>query len=807
VVTARSEVGASPEAATLQTSGGGWPRWLPDVIGIAWVLVAAGVVMAPALLHGLVLGPYDQLARLGLTAQPHAPAPHNLPTSDLIREMIPWTNLAWTQVHHGILPLWNPYSALGAPLAFNWQSATFSLPALLGYLVPVRYDFTVQVLFTLVVAGSGAYVLGRVMQLGVLGAAMGATVFELGGAFSAVLGWPIASVMSWCGWLFALGVLIVRGRHRRRDTILFAVVLALSIYSGEPDTLAVVLLSLAVFLAVLLVIRARRHTSKAIGRPVLDLAVGSVAGLGLAAPLLLPTAQLTINSVRGEGRHPGFPLYETLHLVFQTFNGLALAGSGFVAGVASGNRFDAKGLGYVPTADYIGVIAVVLAVIAAVMRRRQPAVMALTVVAIMCGCLVYVTPLVSFLNRLPGLGEIRWVREIQVLAFASAILSGVGVDIVARSKNSLAVRRGLGVGFGVATAGLLAVWLFGRGHLPSVEATIRAKSFIWPAAEVAVGLAVFGLLVIMSRRQTVSAPSSHRRLHDPGWIAAVIFLFSSTAFLVDLGAPWWSSSSSYLATTSAVTTLQRAVGTSIVGFGNQSCLYRPTMGIQPDVNVAYGVHELDSYDPLTPEALFTAWKATSGHSPMPPGPTTVVPVSLFCPAIKTTAEARLFGVGFVLEIGKKPGPPGSVFVTKLGNEKLYRIPGASVATLTSLPADGSMPPVTAVGKPVAVSYPNPTSWKLVTHATSPQVLRLRLTDVPGWHASIDGKPLKLQQFNQAMLEATIPAGTHTIELNYWPDAFSVGIAFAAITVVVLILAVVFARRRERRNTAPAAPVS
>ena len=73
--------------------------------------------------------------------------------SDLIREIIPWTTLAWTQVHNGFLPLWNPYSALACPLAFNWQSATFSLPALLGYLVPVRFDFTVQVLVTLVVGG------------------------------------------------------------------------------------------------------------------------------------------------------------------------------------------------------------------------------------------------------------------------------------------------------------------------------------------------------------------------------------------------------------------------------------------------------------------------------------------------------------------------------------------------------------------------------------------------------------------------------------------------------------------------------
>jgi len=39
-------------------------------------------------------------------------------------------------VHLGFLPLWNPYSGPGLPLAFNWQSASFGVPSLIGYLMP-----------------------------------------------------------------------------------------------------------------------------------------------------------------------------------------------------------------------------------------------------------------------------------------------------------------------------------------------------------------------------------------------------------------------------------------------------------------------------------------------------------------------------------------------------------------------------------------------------------------------------------------------------------------------------------------------
>ena len=252
--------------------------------------------MAPTLVHGWSLGPFDQLSRLGLTATGSGsslPKTHNPQVVDLIREIIPWTSLAWSQVHHGSLPLWNPYSALGGPLAFNWQSATFSVPALVGYLFPVRLAFTVQVLVTLLVGGTGMYVLGRVMRLGVLGAALAATVFELSGTFMAVLGWPIASVLSWSGWLFACAIMILRGRRRRRYVVIFALIFAASIYAGEPDVLVVQAVALIVFFAVVLALRAWRFGDvRAVVQPLVDMVLGSVAGLCLAAPLVLPAAQV-----------------------------------------------------------------------------------------------------------------------------------------------------------------------------------------------------------------------------------------------------------------------------------------------------------------------------------------------------------------------------------------------------------------------------------------------------------------------------------------------------------------------------------
>src|SRR5579872_1423681 len=98
--------------------------WWPDAIGVAWVLLAAVAALVPALVHGTSLGPFDLLSHEGLTRRAAAGI-HNSATFDQIEAIIPGSMLAWTQVHHGVLPLWNPYSVLGMPLAFNWQSAPF----------------------------------------------------------------------------------------------------------------------------------------------------------------------------------------------------------------------------------------------------------------------------------------------------------------------------------------------------------------------------------------------------------------------------------------------------------------------------------------------------------------------------------------------------------------------------------------------------------------------------------------------------------------------------------------------------------
>ena len=79
-------------------------RWLPDTLGVLWVLLAAGVGLTPALAHGWSLGNYAVQTIYGGLASSGAKV-HYTQASDQLTLFMPLTNLAWTQVHSGHLPL------------------------------------------------------------------------------------------------------------------------------------------------------------------------------------------------------------------------------------------------------------------------------------------------------------------------------------------------------------------------------------------------------------------------------------------------------------------------------------------------------------------------------------------------------------------------------------------------------------------------------------------------------------------------------------------------------------------------------
>ena len=287
-----------------------------------------------------------------------------------------------------------------------------------------------------------------------------------------------------------------------------------------------------------------------------------------------------------------------------------------------------------------------------------------------------------------------------------------------------------------------------------------------------------------------------------GQVVAGMLLLLETAFLVASGAPLWSSSSHGVPTTPAVTMLLRTIGSSTVGFGTFTCYAGPAvtaLGVLPEANSLFGVHEFDFYDPVFPRAYLQSWSEVSSSR------AGVRIYNSFCPVLTTAEQARRFGVSYVLEVAGHSGPTGAVFVRDIGDEVLYRIPGSSAATLTPLASGDRFPPDDAPGTALPVDHPSPSSWKIITVGDKAQVLRLRLTDDPGWHATIDGRPLALVPYASVMLQARIPPGTHTVELHYWPDLFTVGLVVAGVCAFLLLTASIVTFLHRRKSSAVARP--
>lgn len=753
---------------------------LVEVAAVLWLVVLAAVFLAPALAHGVALGPADVLRELGLTSQPN-PVIHNAVGSDEIEEFIPWQALSWVQVHHGQFPLWNPDSVLGMPLAFNLQSAPFSLPVALSYLFPLALTHTVAIAARLLIGATGVYVFGRVVGLAPLPAVVGASIFELSGAYTIWLGAYESGCLGFAGWILTACVLITRQRRRARAVAALALALALALAAGEPQIAIVLVGSVAVFAAVLA--RSGARGAPGAGRRVVsDHVAGILAGGALVAPLYLPATQLGL--ISGRAKSPGvsnLPLYDLTHLIFAGYNGVPTD----LGAIIGPNDLYVAML-------YVGVIALVLAAVAFTNLARRRLVAATAAMGVVLLVALFVPLVPDIFRRIPLLRVFRLDLATPLLDLALALLAGFGAEALVAPGSAGVVpgtaRRPLGiratpdrvlVAATAAIGALLAVLgirlALNVDHLDAAESALRARSFLWPALSVASCSVVAAARALARRRPLGSA----RLLAGRGGLA--LLLLVESAFLVLAGEGTITAAGRLVPRSAATARLARIVGTSLVGIGSCQENAFPNAGILPNANLVYGISELSVYDPILPASYYRSYGALAGTTER------VLWPHVFCPAIDSVRRARFYGVGYILEPPGVAPPPGVVHVTTLHGEGLYRVLDSGRATLSS--ASGT--------RVVPASQPTPGTWRIALDSTRPGTLALRVTGVPGWTATIDGRPLALGRLHGILLAARVPAGRHVVVLRYWPRLLGVGLALAGAAGAGLLGALAWEGRRRR----------
>ncbi len=812
-------------------------RRLPDLIALAWIVAVAAVYLSPALKQGLSFGPFALGS--GLSGLGSLPA-HRVPNGwlgDQIEEFIPWAYFDWQSLHHLQFPLWNPHSALGMPQFFNFQSSVLSLPELIGYLVPARLAMLVAVGGKLILAGAGAYLFARALGQRPWSAAFAATVFELSGGFVNEVGWPLGDVMAWAGWLFGLSYLVYRGRRARLAVPLLALSVAFAIYGGFPEASVLLFGACAIFVACLAIL------DRVAGRPAPwpawgGLAAGWAGGLCLAAPLWLPGAQLLGLSGRSAVAYQATPPASLITMLLPKYFGSPLTSDGWF-GPTSYNEI----------VVYVGIVALVLAAVGLYARGRSREVRALAVTGLLLAVAAYqFGPTAWMLAHVPHLNALALGRGRIPLDFVLSILAGCGIEaVVAEGAERRAVRTAFGIS--VATVAttlfvLLARYLIrGAAGLSTPEALVRLWSFVWPLVML-VPLAAGALWL----RRVGSSRNGRAALF-------AVLLASEAAFLLIFSMGLNTYSPQFMPETAAERAVAARVGPSVVGLADTGApvTQYPRLGVIPELNLAYGLNEFAIYDPMLPKAYFSAWSAVTGTKPGTGG--------WFAPDVSTAATAREFGVGYVLAAGPPKvqltadwqarlaaaGLPASDFpplqaaaekfaaqptlpygTTAFAEDLVAGTPLASVVrgdtaltraidTMFTVPDWNGMTFVAAVGGEVLWRVPGAArfqfaspgdtvrfaqatgdgAWSVAVRAPRAGQLIVRLTDVPGWHATIDGRPAKLSPYLGVMQTLQVPAGAHVVRLWYWPSLFTAGIALALVAAALLAGWLRWSRARVR----------
>ena len=443
---------------------------------------------------------------------------------------------------------------------------------------------------------------------------------------------------------------------------------------------------------------------------------------------------------------------------------------------------------YYESAAYVGVVALVLAVVAVLTLWRRSVVVALGATALVSVIVVY-SPAVQPLFTKAALGTVATQRMLPMLAFSLAVLAGLGTEVLQRHWAERRAQMALLAGVAACAVVLGYLWLSSRtAGITPAELSIREHSLVWPAVTLA-GMAATGLWAFLARSRRST------RLGDSAWASragragCLALLAAQSAYLVWAGIGLNSYSSAPFPVNQAVADLQRIVGNRLVALDgpNEADVTMWTgTGLYPEVNVGYKIRELAVHDPVMPPGYFKTWPV--------PGATARAGLgnNVFVPAVTSAAEARHYGASFILaSLGRVP--TGTHFVTSLGTAPyrlfLYRAPGA---------AQFSFAPGSQAGVLSATQVGNST-WHLAVRAPRASALTLRVTYLPGWHVSADGRPLSVREVGGLFAGVTVPAGTRSLVVEYWPDGLTAGFALALAALCALIVAVAAERALGRRT--------
>ncbi len=339
--------------------------------------------------------------------------------SDPVWQFVPWLEFARRELADGRLPLWNPHQDGGVPLLGNGQAALGSPLVLPALLLGVASGWNLSLLLRLIVAAAASYLWLRELGPSRLAASLGAVMFALSGPFVSWLEHPHTLTAAAVPLVLLYAWRLMR-RPSPGATLGLAFSTATVLAGGHPETA----LMGAIVVCLLLCAGETRV------RGAVRLGTGSVLGVLLAAPVVLPFVEYFFSSAArgGEAR---------LH---------------FVLPLASLVRFvlPHADVGHpIEAAATVSAVGLALALVGVAIGGAQRVRWVAALVAALLMLLAYANPVARFLAEHT---PVYWTRAIIFLPLPLGMLAALGLDAL-RSRAGR-VRGGRGAG---ALAGALAL--------------------------------------------------------------------------------------------------------------------------------------------------------------------------------------------------------------------------------------------------------------------------------------------------------------------------------------------------------------
>ena len=785
-------------------------RRLDVAVGGLLAVLAVGF-MLPGVWPGRVAAPMDQLLVFPPWQSVFPGAQPIVQGGDPLLQQIPWHEWAAREWAAGRFPLWDSVQAGGMPVFANMQLAPLYPLHLLWALLPTAAGLGVVMILKLWLAGLGMWGFLRGLGLHPAAGLLSAVGFEFSTSLVNWLPWQHSAVyllLPWGAW-----AIDAWARRRRRGALVGLILVAASaLLGGEPEIALMMVVALAIWSAALLLGSPRRDWPRQI--------TGLLVAVGLAALIgaiqVLPFLEIVGLTHQGAQRAAHPKSAAALHLGADMIQWLLPRYWSYPPeGVISNYPFTV-------TNGYVGLLAVVglgLTVLAGARRRLAfRRVVPWVLAGGLAWLITYDDGVGHWLRSLPGLNQSLSVYWLLIVGFALLVVSAFGWDWLARRPDA-AGRAGAGWWPRTAWGGAALVLL----------------------VEGVVGLVLLGSRLIAP--PAIGGPLGHwapptddYRLYWAAWAGAVT--------LTTLGlAGWWATAprirrvaplllagllvldlwqllvpvngsapaADYYPTT-------RFIRQAVAAVQAPDRILAEGDGLPADSALVYGLRDWRTQDPLMSER---AHQAAVLLSPTMPG-SIWTDYNMFLDDVHL-AIAPLLGMRYFMAVTPSatlsqtdPGRPPMTrlaYVDGMGLWRLEGVPGFSylsdqvtavpdgpaaatwlgkvtwaqtrayAAVVEALPAALAAvapgPAGTSPGSTTVLTY-TPGSIRIQAQATRPALLVVAESWYPGWRATLDGRPAPILRANYLSQSVVVPAGTHTVELTYAPDSFTIGAWLSAL---------------------------